>query len=90
MALTVEGGAGSRPPAPSPSFKRRLRLVGVCSDINKLAELIRNSTMPAWLHEYLDAHRDRLKAELQLFGQCEIPMPDGGKMIVRAEGWGKK
>jgi len=49
----------------------------IAGNVNDLAKSIRDSVVPQWLHEYLAEHRDRLKAELKLFGNCEIPMPDG-------------
>jgi hypothetical protein len=55
------------------------------SDINKLAQSIQDSALPKWLHEYLAEHRDRMVAELKLFGSHEIPMPDGGVMVIRAQ-----
>lgn len=56
------------------------------SDINRLAQSIKDSTMPRWLHDYLNQHQDQMVAELKLFGTHEIPMPDGKVMVVRREG----
>ena len=38
-------------------------------DINKLAQEIQDASAPQWLHEYLAQHRDKLRAELELFGR---------------------
>ena len=54
------------------------------NDINKLAQSIVDSAVPEWLHVYLYEHKARLSAELKLFGTCEIPMPDGGRIICKA------
>ena len=54
-------------------------------NINKLAQEIQDSAMPRWLHEYLNRNHDKMVAELKLFGECEIPMPDGGVIVVKAE-----
>ncbi len=56
------------------------------SDVNKLAEGIRDSAVPEWLHAYLDAHRDRILAELKLFGESVIPTPEGEKIVIRPTG----
>jgi hypothetical protein len=55
------------------------------NDITKLAQEIQDASAPRWLHEYLAQHRDQMRAELELFGQCEIPMPDGGVIEIRRE-----
>jgi hypothetical protein len=55
------------------------------NDINALAESIRDSNVPQWLSEYIARHRERLGAELKIFGECEIPMPDGMVMVVTAK-----
>ena len=57
----------------------------VAGNVNDLAKSIRDSVVPQWLHEYLAEHRDRLKAELKLFGNCEIPMPDGRIMEIKLD-----
>ena len=55
-------------------------------DINYLSQLIQDSALPRWLHEYLNEHRERLCAELKLFGSCVISMPDGGTITIRSSG----
>lgn len=65
-----------------------LRHIGgavMVGDINKLAQSIVDATVPLWLHEYVVQHRDQMCAELKLFGQCEIPMPDGGVIVVSSK-----
>ena len=57
----------------------------IAGRLSDLAQSIRDSALPRWLHEYLAEHRDRIGAELKLFGQHEIPMPDGGTITIRVK-----
>jgi hypothetical protein len=52
-------------------------------DINKLAESITRGDTYDWLRMYIADHRKQIVAELELFGGCEILMPDGRKMTIK-------
>ena len=53
------------------------------NDITKLAQEIQDSAIPLWLRDYLAKNRDKMKAELKLFGKYEIPTPDGGVIKIK-------
>jgi hypothetical protein len=55
----------------------------LAGSISDLAKSIAEATVPQWLLEYITKNRDKIRAELALFGRHEIPMPDGGKIILQ-------
>lgn len=62
----------------------------IAGDINRLADLIRETTIPRWLFDYITESRNSVIFDLKIFGEHRIPMPDGGELVIRTTNEKKK
>lgn len=55
------------------------------TNLNKLAELIRKGSLPAWLREQLTNRKDEILQGLQTKGVYILEGPHGERIEIRAE-----
>jgi hypothetical protein len=57
----------------------------VVTTLSQLVNMIQEGAIPAWVRDYVVAHRDEIATELRTTGIYTLRGPNGIEVVVRAE-----